>query len=186
MANTKYPHQTVPRGRTGSRTLSRVFDNPAESKALLVQAAPTKAVAALLTTALAGNNNDITLTANLKGIAAHGITFQIVIAAGATAVTVVRKAITVTCATGTLASAVKAAIGANATANALVAVTYAGGNDGSGAVVAVVAAPLAGGVDGTAAPAETFIYNGGYLYFTPTEATVSTTTWMKSAQFAAL
>lgn len=42
-----------------------------------------------------------------------------------------------------------------------------------------------GGVDGTEAPAGTRLYYNGYDYYTPTVATTSTATWVKSAQYTA-
>lgn len=44
-------------------------------------------------------------------------------------------------------------------------------------------ATMTGGVNGTVAAAETVLYYSGYLYFTPTAATVSTASWVR-AQFS--
>jgi hypothetical protein len=42
----------------------------------------------------------------------------------------------------------------------------------------------AGGVDGTVGAAETLIYYGGYFYFSPTASTISSSAWVRSAQWA--
>ena len=104
------------------------------------------AVAASLTTAITGSNNDIVWTARTAGTPGNSITITYVIAAGATVVSVVGTAITVTCASGTLASAVRTAVSASTAANALVSSANAAANDGSGAVVAMSTASLSGGV----------------------------------------
>ena len=46
-------------------------------------------------------------------------------------------------------------------------------------------AVFTGGVDGTLGQAKELRYYNGYLYFTPTRATTSTATWLKSAQWTA-
>jgi hypothetical protein len=169
-------------GQLNARRVNKRFDDVISVGA----AAPVNGVAAALTTALAGGNNDLVFTAKTRGAAGNDITIRYVIAAGATAVTVVGSAITVTCATGTLASAVKTAIEGNAAANALVAVANAAANDGTAAVIALAATALSGGVDCTVAEACSTIHYNGYHYFTPTKATKSSNSWVKSAQFGAL
>lgn len=44
-------------------------------------------------------------------------------------------------------------------------------------------ATMTGGVDGTVAVADTAVFYSGYLYYTPTEATTSTASWVR-AQFS--
>lgn len=113
---------------------------------------------AALTTALTGNNNDLTYTAK-RGGAAPGITVQYVVAGASTplSVTTNDKAIVVNVATDgasaatSTAAQVAAAIAANFTANSLVTVANAPGNDGTGVVTAMAATPLTGGSDGVMA-----------------------------------
>jgi len=115
-----------------------------------ITGSPTAAVAAALTTALTGINNDIVWTAATAGEGGNSITMEYVITSGSTVVTVTGKAITVTCASGTLASAVKTAVAGTPAAAALVTSANAGGNDATGAITAMSALPLTGGKDGTA------------------------------------
>lgn len=113
---------------------------------------------AALTTALTGTNNDLTYTAK-RGGASPGITVQYVVAGVSTALSVVTtdKAIVVNVATNgssaatSTAAQVAAAVAANFTANALVTVANAPGNDGTGVVTAMAASPLTGGSDGVMA-----------------------------------
>jgi hypothetical protein len=186
----KYPNQTVPRGKSGSRSLSRVLDKNESASLTVPGSAPVNAVAAALTTALAGNNNDLVFTAKTKGVIGNTISIRYVdpgIETATETVVVTGKAIVVTLRSVSsvlsTAAQVKAAIEANAAAHALVAVTNASSNNGTGHVIALAATALTGGVDGTVGAAEAMVYYDGYLYFTPTEATVSTATWVR-AQFA--
>jgi hypothetical protein len=185
--NTKYPNQTVRRGRTGSKSLSRILDK-GESKNLTIPgAAPVNAVAAALTTALAGANNDMVFTAKTKGVLGNTITIRYVdpgVEAAAEIVTLVGKAITVTLrsVSGTLSTAaqVKTAIEANAAAHALIGCANSGADTGAGAVIALAATALTGGVDCTLGEAETFVYHGGYMHFTPTKTVITSTSWVRS------
>jgi hypothetical protein len=111
---------------------------------------------ATLTTALAGNNNDLVFTAKQYPGNDISVAYVNPNANNATlAVTVTGKAIAVNLATGaggaitTLASDIATAIAANATANALVGVANAGGNDGTGTVTALAATSLTGGTKKT-------------------------------------
>lgn len=113
----------------------------------------------VLTTALAGDDNDLTFTAVTPGVAGDSITITYVDPAGinqALSVGVVATDITVNLATdgasapSSTAAEIKAEIEATAAAAALVTVEFASGNDGTGIPVAMVQTPLAGGVDGTA------------------------------------
>lgn len=115
-----------------------------------IDGTPTPGVAAALTTALTGINNDIVWTAVTAGESGNSITIEYVIAAGSTVVSVSGKAITVTCAAGTLASAVKTAVAGLPAAAALATSSNAGGNDATGAVTAMSPLPLTGGKDATA------------------------------------
>lgn len=111
-------------------------------------------VKAVLTTALAGANNDMTFTADTAGAGGNAITVAYVVAGLSTSlsVAVVGTAITVNVATDgagaatSTAAQVKTAIEASGPAAALVDVANAGGNDGTGVVAALAATPLAGGV----------------------------------------
>lgn len=108
-----------------------------------------------LTTALSGSNNDLKFTAVRAGLAGNSITVRYVVSGTSTplSVSVSGSAITVNVATNgggsatSTAAQVKAAIEASSTASALVYVTNASGNDGSGTVSALAATSLAGGLD---------------------------------------
>lgn len=119
---------------------------------------PAAGTADTLTTALAGNNNDLVFTAKtayfgtlitveyvdpfateaIKGAVEHvtvaggGITVHLATDAGTGAIT----------STG---DTIKATIAAHTLANAMVSVADAGGNDGTGVVIAMAATPLTGG-----------------------------------------
>jgi hypothetical protein len=112
------------------------------------------AVKAVLTTALAGVNNDLTFLAKTAGVAGNGITILLGDPAGndqPLIVSVVASAITAHLATGvagaitSTATQVKNAINADTEAKALVTASVAPGNSGAGVVVALASANLAGG-----------------------------------------
>lgn len=114
------------------------------------------AVAASLSTALAGDNNDIKLVAKQAGVVGNHLELALVDPAGndqTLAVTVADGVISVSLATGaagaitSTADQVIAAINASATAGALVTASRKTGNDGTGVVTALAAANLTGGVD---------------------------------------
>lgn len=108
---------------------------------------------ASLTTALAGNNNDLTFTADNAGVAGNDISVRYVVAGNSTplSVSVAGNAITVNVATDagglptSTATQAKNAIDANTSAAALVNVANAPGNDGTGVVAAMAATNLSGG-----------------------------------------
>lgn len=111
---------------------------------------------ASLTTALTGANNDLVITARNYGSIGNILQVQLVDPAGnsqALAVTVVAGLIRVSLATNSggaitsTATLVKAAIEANASANALVSVALAASNTGAGVVTAMAATNLTGGLD---------------------------------------
>lgn len=113
-------------------------------------------VAASLTTALTGLNNDLTYTADTAGAAGNDITVAYVnpgTASAALAVTVTGSAISVSLATDassvitSTAALVRDAVNAHATASTLVTAANATGNDGTGVVTALAATNLTGGVD---------------------------------------
>lgn len=139
-------------------------------------AAPVNAVASTLSTNLTGTNNDLTFTAKRKGTYGDGITVAYVdpgVETATESVSVVGKAITVTLRSVSsvlsTAAQVKAAIEANAEANALVTVANKAANDGTGAVIAMAATNLASGVDGTEAEPYQQVTHGGYLYINMTD-----------------
>lgn len=112
------------------------------------------AVPAVLTTALAGANNDLTLLAKTAGVAGNAVTIALVGPVAndqALDVTVIASAITVHLATGvagaitSTAGQVKNAINVDTEAKALVTASVAPGNSGGGIVTALAAANLAGG-----------------------------------------
>lgn len=152
------------RGQTGARNLNlRLLHGGG--------AAPVNAVAAALSTALAGANNDLDFTAKVKGTSGNSITIALVdpgVETATESVAVVGSAITVTLRSVSsvlsTAAQVKAAIEASAAAAALVTVANKSGNDGTGNVIALAATALSGGVDGTIGLSwEQRIYSG-YLY----------------------
>lgn len=153
-------------------------------------AAPVNAVAALLTTALTGANNDLVFTAKVKGTAGNSITVAYINPgqeAAAEVVTVNGSDIVVTLRSVSsvlsTAAQVKAAIEAKAEAAALVSVANSGADTGAGAVIAMAEAPLAGGVDGTVGVAWEQRWHNGVLYVNASAAaaTVSTANWYKQA-----
>lgn len=111
------------------------------------------AVAATLTTALTGANNDLKFTAVTAGVAGNSITIDYVDPGGASATlscTVLVNAITVSLgrtlsAIDTTATALAAIIAGTPAAAALVTAANAAGNTGAGLVTALAATPLAGG-----------------------------------------
>jgi hypothetical protein len=147
-------------------------------------ATPVNAVAATLTTSLTGNNNDLVFTAKTKGDTGITIAYVNPGADHAISVAVVGKAITVTLgyATGAInstAANVKTAIEGNTAANALVSVANAGGNDGSGLVIAMAAAPLTGGVDSTVATAGEIRFDASYMYVAIADNSPSDGNWRR-------
>jgi hypothetical protein len=123
----------------------------------VVSIAGTAAVAAVLTTDLVGNNNDLTFTAKAAGIAGNSITVTYVVAGVSTSLTVgvVANAITVNVATSagsaatSTANQVKAAINASGPASALITATNAPGDSGAGVVTAMVSNSLENGAAAT-------------------------------------
>lgn len=124
----------------------------------IASTAGTPAVPAVLTTALAGSNNDLTFLAVTAGVDGNSITVALVDPSAnnaALSVDVLASAISVNLATGpageivSTAAQVKAAINADAEAAALVTAAIAPGNTGWGVVTAMAAANLAGGADAT-------------------------------------
>lgn len=112
-------------------------------------------VTASLTTALAGSNNDLTYTAQKRGVPGNSVTVTYVVAGASTplSVSVSGNDITVNVATSagstatSTAAQVTAAVQASAAASALVLVGNAPANDGTGVVTALAQTPLAGGTD---------------------------------------
>ena len=106
----------------------------------------------VLTTALAGADNDLTFTAKTPGVAGDAITVSYVDGgAVATSIVVAGTAITVTgdiTGAGVTAAEVMAAVNGSYEALALVSVENATGDDGTGNIIALVATNLAGGADG--------------------------------------
>ena len=119
----------------------------------LIETTPTKAS---LSTALAGDNNDLVFTARQAGAFGNLLQVQYVDPAGnnqALAVTQVGALIRVSLATGvagaitSTASQVKAKIEDSATANSLVSVALKANNTGATAVTAMAATNLSGGTN---------------------------------------
>lgn len=81
------------------------------------------------------------------------------------------------------AAQIKTAIEASAAATALVTVANAGGNDGTGVVIALAATPLASGVNGTAGqPWQQLWYSGAlYINASDTAKGTATDTWYTEA-----
>lgn len=148
---------------------------------------PVNAEASSLTTDLEGDNNDLVFTAKTKGEAGDNITITYVVPdedAAEEVITVTGTDIVVTLrksgAILSTASQVKAAIEADDDANALVTVTNAAGNDGTGNVVAMAKTALDGGVDGTVVPAAGIWFaDNNYIYVTIDENTVSDANWRR-------
>jgi hypothetical protein len=150
----------------------------------------TGAVAATLTTALTGANNDIVLTAITRGLNGNGYSLTLVDPGGnsqALAVTLTANDISASLATGvagaitTTAAQLLAAIAASA-AGGIVMGALATGNDGTGIVTALTKTALTGGaLAGTAytASLDTQGYDAAYftlfagsLFNAPTSVTV--------------
>ena len=112
-------------------------------------------VAASLTTALTGTNNDLVFTARDRGTAGNSTTISYVVSGANTAlaVTVTGTAISVAVATNgssaatSTAAQIAAAVLASPAANGLVLTANAASNDGTGVVVALSATALSGGAD---------------------------------------
>lgn len=155
----------------------------------LALAAPVNAVAAALTTALTGSNNDLVFTAKVKGVAGNSITVTYVdpgeeTAAESVEVTGTDIVVTLRSVSSVLSTAaqVKAAIDGNTDAAALVTVANAAANDGTGVVTAMAEAALQGGVDGTPGEAWEHRWHSGYVYLNASDApaTVSTANWYRT------
>jgi len=116
--------------------------------------APTASVAASLTTALTGTNNDLVFTARTGGVVGNGITITYT-DPGTThtlSVVVTGKDIVITLgyAAGAIISTaanIKTLIDADSDAVVLVSVANAGSNDGTGLVTAMAKTALTGGSD---------------------------------------
>lgn len=123
----------------------------------------------------------VTVTAKTKGVAGNAIAFT------KTAVNITldptdnsldggvdaSKTITST------AAAIKSAIEAEPTADALVAIANHAGNNGTGVVTAMAATALDKGVDGTAALGGTIVYYNKRLYLATADNTVADANWMR-------
>jgi hypothetical protein len=149
-------------------------------------ATPVNAVAAKLTTALTGANNDVVFTAKTKGEYGNGITIEYIDPGEdhVLSVAVVGKAIAVTLGYATAAitstaANIKTAIEAHEAANALVSVANAAANDGSGVVTAMEATPLADGVDGTVAKAGEVRFDSSYLYLATADNSPADQNWRR-------
>ena len=127
---------------------------------------------ATLETALAGSDNDIVWTSQLKGKDGDRITIEYVDPGGASAalsVDVQGYGIKINLATGTdsaitsTADLIKAAVAANPAAAALVVGTDADGNDGSGVVIALVETKLSGGAGDFATCLRAGTTSGDYI-----------------------
>lgn len=127
---------------------------------------------AALTTALGSTNRDLTFTAKPRGRDGDLISVKYTDPSAnsqALAVTVNGYEINVSLATGSTgtitstAALIKAAIEASPKANALVAVTYPTGNDGSGVVVAMAQTFLSGGAGDFATALQAATAQGQYI-----------------------
>lgn len=150
--------------------------------------APVNAVAAALTTVLAGVNNDLVFTAKTRGASGNAITVAYINPGTETAtesVAVNGNAISVTLRSvaGVLSTAtqVKTAIDGNASSSALVSVANSGADTAAGNVTAMAATALAGGIDGTVGIAWEQRSNGGFVYVnaSDSDALVSTANWRR-------
>lgn len=151
-------------------------------------ATPVNAVASALTTALAGDNNDLVITAVTRGVAGDAITIRYVNPAAnnaALSVTVAGMAITVNLATDgagaitTIASGITAELAATPAAAALVTAANAGGNNGTGVVTAMAATPLAGGVNGTPGVRGAVCCDANRIYICIANNTISGANWRR-------
>ncbi|MDD4888393.1 MAG: hypothetical protein PHU85_00555 [Phycisphaerae bacterium] len=130
---------------------------------------------ATLTTALAGNNNDLKYTATIEGGAGNAIRVRYTAGAtaGAEVVTVSGRDITVQVENGvSTATQVSTAVSASAAAIDLVSVANADGNDGSGAVATMSYTALTGGGVGgnSATPGEIRFSKPGFPTMVPMPA----------------
>lgn len=183
----------IPRGMSGTEPVNDIIDSlistlQSHTEITAAASAPVQAVAAALTTALTGDNNDLVFTAKTKGTAGEAITIAYVDPgedAEAEVVTVTGTAISVTLrsATSVLSTAtqVKAAIEATPAAAALVSVANAAANTGAGSVTAMAATALDGGVDGTVGGPFEQVIHSGYLYIanSATGNSVSDDNWYR-------
>jgi hypothetical protein len=152
---------------------------------------PVNAVAATLSTNLAGANNDLVFTAQVAGVAGNSISIAYVdpgVETASETVAVSGRSITVTLRSVSsvlsTATQVKAAIEANASAVALVSVANKAANDGTGSVIAMAAAVLASGVDATEGQAGDMLVDGTSIYMATAEVTkASTSGWRKVAHY---
>jgi hypothetical protein len=114
-------------------------------------------VAASLTTALTGTNNDLVFTSKFQGAQGNTTRVRYVVAGNNTplSISVTAQDITVNVATDagglatSTASQVLVAVNADASAKKLVTASLAAGNDGTGVVTALAYTNLTGGTEGT-------------------------------------
>lgn len=181
-------------GQQSSYALNKRLKAQRKLAPTLASAAPVNAVAASLATSLTGANNDLDVTAKVKGAAGNDITITYVDPGEETAAEVVTVTgtdivVTLRSVSSVLSTAaqVKAAIEAKTEAAALVTVANHSTDTGAGAVIAMSETALTGGIDGTLGdPWQQFYYNG-YVYLNASDApaTVSTANWKKWSVAAA-
>jgi len=149
---------------------------------------PVNAVAATLSTALTGDNNDMVFTAKNLGAIGNSVSITYVDPAGnnkSLSIVVTDLDIVVNLATGgagaitTIASDIKTAIDADEYATALVSVANKADNDGTGLVTAMAEAALTGGVDGTEAAKGGIYFDATYLYLTILANTTAGQNWRR-------
>jgi len=152
----------------------------------LEEKTPVNAVAAVLTTALTGDNNDLLFTAKTKSVDGNSISIIYVdpgeagdIAVGVTDNDIVLTLAYAENAITSTASDIKTAIEANENAAALVTVANAAENTGAGIVTAMAKTNLMGGVDATEANKGAAFFDENYLYVAIDDNTVADTNWRR-------
>lgn len=150
---------------------------------------PENAVASSLTTALAGDNNDLVFTARTKGVAGDNISIAYVdpekeTAEESVAVTGTDIVVTLRSVSSTLSTAAQviAAIEGDTKADALVTVAVASGNDtGQGEVIAMAADNLENGADGTVGVKGQLVFDASYIYVCTAANTIADANWKKAS-----
>lgn len=133
------------------------------------------AVAAGLSTAMVGKDNDITFTAVAPGVTGNALKVQLLDPSGndkALAVDIIGDTVVVSLATDaggaitSTAADVIAAVNAHLVVKTLIKAAVAAGNDGSGVVTALVATALAGGTDANVIPGAILAVDVNFTSFT--------------------
>lgn len=169
-----------------TKVFAKEFKVPDEGAIVINKVTPVNAVASSLTTALAGDNNDLVFTAKIKGVAGDNISIAYVDPEKETAkesvvVTGTDIVVTLRSVSSTLSTAAQviAAIEGDTEADALVTVAKSGQDTGQGVVIAMAADNLENGADGTVGIKGQLVFDASYIYVCTAANTIADSNWKK-------